>query len=66
MEYAEVFSFNQRSQKLMERVGFQREGLLRQHDIRNGVRQDTIHFGILKPEFYEKYQTIFRLEPPTA
>ena len=62
--YAEVFSYNQRSQKLMERVGFQREGLLRQHDIRNGARQDVFHFGILKPEFYQKYQTIFRLEPP--
>jgi RimJ/RimL family protein N-acetyltransferase len=62
--YAEVFSYNQRSQKLMERVGFQREGLLRQHDIRNGKRQDVIHFGILKPEFYEKYETIFKLEPP--
>lgn len=61
--YAEVFSFNQRSQRLMERVGFHREGLLRQHDIRNGVRQDISIFGMLKPEFYEKYETIFRLTP---
>lgn len=58
--YAEVFSFNQRSQKLMEHVGFQREGLLRQHDFHNGVRQDTYIFGILKPEFYQKYETIFK------
>ena len=57
--YAEVFSFNQRSQKLMEHVGFQQEGLLRQHDIHNGVRQDKYIFGMLRTEFYEKYETIF-------
>ena len=45
----------------MERVGFYQEGLLRQHDIHNGVRQDTYIFGILKPEFYHKYETIFTL-----
>jgi len=60
--YAEVFSFNQRSQKLLERVGFQREGLLRQHNIHKGVRQDIWMFGLLKPEFYQKYETIFKLE----
>ncbi len=60
--YTEVFRFNQRSRKLMERVGFQQEGLLRQHDFRNGVRQDAYIFGILKPEFYQKYETIFSLE----
>ena len=59
--YTEVFSFNERSRKLMERVGFQQEGLLRQHDFHNGVRQDTYIFGILKPEFYQKYETIFTL-----
>jgi RimJ/RimL family protein N-acetyltransferase len=46
----------------MEHVGFQQEGLLRQHDIHNGVRQDTYIFGMLKPEFYQKYETIFTLE----
>jgi RimJ/RimL family protein N-acetyltransferase len=63
--YAEVFSFNQRSQKLMERVGFQREGLLRQHNIHNGVRQDTYVFGMLKPEFYQKYESIFNISIKT-
>jgi len=60
---AEVFSFNQRSQSLMEHIGFQREGLLRQYDVRKGVRQDTYIFGMLKSEFYQKYETIFTLEP---
>jgi RimJ/RimL family protein N-acetyltransferase len=63
---AEVFTFNQHSQHLMERLGFQREGLLRQYSIHNGVRQDTYIFGLLKPEFYQKYQTIFTLASPST
>jgi RimJ/RimL family protein N-acetyltransferase len=59
--YAEVYGFNQRSLRLMERVGFQKEGILRQHEIHNGVRQDMHFFGMLKTEFYQKYETIFKL-----
>ena len=59
---AEVFSYNQHSQNLMERVGFQREGLLRQYSIHRGARQDTYIFSLLKPEFYQKYETIFTVE----
>ncbi len=59
--YAEVYSFNQRSLRLMERVGFQEEGILRQHEIHNGVRQDMHFFGMLKSEFYQKYETLFKL-----
>ena len=58
---AEVYGFNTRSQRLMEHVGFQREGILRQHEFHNGSRQDIHFFGILKPEFYQRYETIFRL-----
>jgi RimJ/RimL family protein N-acetyltransferase len=59
--YSEVYGFNTRSQRLMEHVGFQREGILRQHDLQNGKRQDLHVYGILKPEFYERYATIFTL-----
>lgn len=59
--YSEVYGFNTRSQRLMEHVGFQKEGILRQHDLQNGVRQDLHVYGILKPEFYERYPTIFTL-----
>ena len=45
----------------MERVGFQKEGVLRQHEIHNGARQDMHFFGILKAEFYQKYETMFKL-----
>lgn len=58
---AEVYGLNPHSQRLMERVGFQREGILRQHEFHNGSRQDMHFFGILKPEFYQRYQTIFSL-----
>lgn len=40
---------------------FQLGGVLRQHELYDGVRQDTHVFGILKPEFYRRYKTIFRL-----
>jgi len=59
--YAEVYGFNQRSLRLMKRVGFQKEGILRQHEIDNGARQDMHCFGILKLEFYQKYETLFKL-----
>lgn len=58
--YAEVFGFNLRSQRMMERVGFVKEGILRQHEVHNGARQDMHFYGILKPEFYQKYETIFK------
>jgi RimJ/RimL family protein N-acetyltransferase len=59
--YAEVYGFNQRSLLLMERVGFQKEGILRQHEIHNGARQDMHFFGMLSTEFYQKYETLFKL-----
>jgi RimJ/RimL family protein N-acetyltransferase len=58
---AEVYAFNERSLRLMERVGFQREGILRQHERHMGARQDMHIFGMLKPEFYQRYETIFPL-----
>jgi RimJ/RimL family protein N-acetyltransferase len=59
--YAEVYAFNTRSHRLMERAGFTHEGVLRQHEMHNGVRQDMHIFGMLKAEFYERYSTIFTL-----
>jgi RimJ/RimL family protein N-acetyltransferase len=59
--YAEVYTFNTRSLHLFEKLGFQHEGVLRQHDFHNGSRQDMHIFGMLKPEFYERYETMFRL-----
>lgn len=59
--YAEVYTFNTRSKRLFERLGFQQEGILRQHEFHNGSLQDMYVFGMLKPEFYHRYETIFKL-----
>lgn len=58
---AEVYTFNEPARRLMERVGFTCEGLLREQDMQNGRRQDLWVFGILRPEFYRAHQTVFTL-----
>lgn len=57
--YAECYGFNVRAQRCLEAVGFQREGVLRRHELHNGERHDVHFFGMLKGEFYEKYLTLF-------
>lgn len=59
--YAEVYPFNTRSQRLFEGLGFQQEGILREHEFYNGSLRDLYVFGMLKPEFYQRYETIFKL-----
>lgn len=59
--YAEVYDFNVRSQRLFERLGFVREGTLRSHELHNGARRDMYVYGMLKDEFYARYQTLFRI-----
>jgi RimJ/RimL family protein N-acetyltransferase len=56
---AEVYGFNVRSQRLMEAAGMQKEGVLRQHELHNGGRQDMHVYGVLKDEFYQHNQTLF-------
>lgn len=62
--YAEAYGFNLRLQRLMERMGFQCEGILRQHALRNGVRQDMPVVGLLKTDVYHGYPTLFALPDP--
>jgi RimJ/RimL family protein N-acetyltransferase len=57
--YAEVFSFNEPSLRLLEQVGFQREGRLRQHVVHQGRRQDVIMLGMLRDEFYARHGSVF-------
>ncbi len=59
--YAEIYGFNARSLHLFEKIGFQQEGILRQHEFHNGSLRDLYVFGLLKPEFYQRYETIFKL-----
>jgi RimJ/RimL family protein N-acetyltransferase len=59
--YAHVFGFNERSRRLMTRVGFVPEGVLRRHEVHNGERHDRHVFGMLKDEFDARYETLFAL-----
>jgi RimJ/RimL family protein N-acetyltransferase len=43
----------------VQSIGFQKEAILRKHEIHNGELQDMVVFGILKQEFYAKYDTMF-------
>jgi RimJ/RimL family protein N-acetyltransferase len=46
-----TISYNIKSIRVHEKVGFQREGLQRESIQREGQRYDVIHFGILRPEW---------------
>jgi [ribosomal protein S5]-alanine N-acetyltransferase len=47
---AEVHANNERSLRLMQRLGFLQEGVLRQHETYRGVKQDVVLFGMLRAE----------------
>jgi [ribosomal protein S5]-alanine N-acetyltransferase len=51
---AEVHASNERSLRLMARLGFVREGILRQHETYRGQKQDVILFGLLRAEYHAR------------
>ncbi len=48
---AEVNAVNLRSLRVLEKLGFKLEGVLRQHETYRGVRGDVHLFGMLRDEF---------------
>lgn len=46
-----VLENNERSNKLAERCGFVKEGLLRDHTVKNGKRLGLNYYGLLKNEY---------------
>jgi [ribosomal protein S5]-alanine N-acetyltransferase len=48
---ADVDPRNERSLRLLERLGFRREGLLRERYFVDGERQDTVILGLLRTEW---------------
>lgn len=56
--YAHVYSFNKPAQRLMARLGFKLEGVLREHEIHHGARQDVHVYGLLKSDFREQTATM--------
>lgn len=51
--WARVFTGNPRSSRVLERLGFQREGLLRSHLIKWDERRDLEQWGLLAEEWKE-------------
>lgn len=51
-----VIEFNKRSIKLCEKLGFQKEGVLRKAIFKNGQFWDKILFGLLKEEWQKRNQ----------
>jgi RimJ/RimL family protein N-acetyltransferase len=49
-----VFSYNERSIALVERLGFQREGTFREFLERDGRRYDMLLYGMLRHEWRER------------
>lgn len=48
---SEVLGFNEPAIELHARFGFQREGLFRQHVVKNGEPTDVVRFAILRAEW---------------
>lgn len=51
--YARADILNVGSWRVMEKIGMQREALLRQHEKHNGVWQDDVWYAILRSEWEE-------------
>ncbi|WP_225335893.1 GNAT family N-acetyltransferase [Halomicrobium urmianum] len=51
---ARVFDGNDASMRVLEKVGFQREGRLRRHYKVEGERVDAVLFGLLADEWREE------------
>lgn len=52
-----VFSYNERAIALYEKLGFQREGVHREHLQRDGKRYDMYLYGLLRSEWEERNAT---------
>ncbi|WP_158057666.1 GNAT family N-acetyltransferase [Halorussus halophilus] len=49
--YAQAYAYNEASWKLLERLGFEREGRLREDRFVRGEHRDTVHYGLLREEW---------------
>ncbi|WP_123532832.1 GNAT family N-acetyltransferase [Halosimplex salinum] len=49
--HARVFEFNEGSARVLEKVGFEREGVLREQAYMHGEYVDTIRYGLLESEW---------------
>ena len=61
--HAYVFAPNSKSAAVLKRVGFNEEGCLREHVVRDGTAIDMLLFGLLKKEFQSDEKQIDHAEP---
>ena len=52
--HAEVLGENEKSRSLLEKLGFQQEGILRQRVYKGGNFHDQVVFSLLKEEYLQK------------
>ncbi len=52
---AEVYAYNPKAQKLVEKLGFRLEGVLREAKYYKGKYHDIIRYGILRQEFLNSH-----------
>lgn len=52
--WAQVIDGNDASRRVLEKVGFQREGKLREHEYANGERVDVVVYGLLASEWSDR------------
>lgn len=55
--YAEVFSGNEPSIRVLEKCGFEPEGIMRQAVIKDGELKDKFIFGLRREEFERRHAT---------
>ena len=48
--FATVFDFNIASQRVLEKAGFEKEAVLKQTAIKNGIIIDLHYYGLIKPD----------------
>ncbi|MFX1513072.1 MAG: GNAT family N-acetyltransferase [Promethearchaeota archaeon] len=53
--YLWVTSYNERAINFYEKIGFRKQGKIREIAFRNGKRYDVVIMDILKPEYLEKH-----------
>jgi RimJ/RimL family protein N-acetyltransferase len=58
-----VYDFNLRGAAVYEKVGYKREGILRQHVYREGKYHDAIMMGITRPDWDELQSGVKKLVP---
>ncbi|WEG19067.1 GNAT family protein [Alkalihalophilus pseudofirmus] len=52
--YAAAYTVNPASWKVMEKIGLEREGVLKQHLARAGTYYDVVYYGMTRDEYFER------------